>query len=115
MTQHNLNNEVIAFSVVSGAAASTALGAAIVFIPCVVKYAAGSRTVLAGAMAMSAGVMIYVSFVEIFQQSLKSFNDLGFNNQKTYLFAIVCFFGGIFFIVVRQGRIHVSSSVDTEI
>ena len=69
------DNVGIALLLTMGAGAATALGAAVVFIPWAVKYA--SRKTLAGSLGLSAGVMTYVSFVEILQKSLKAFGDAG--------------------------------------
>jgi zinc transporter, ZIP family len=63
MTVNNSPNVGLAFGLVIGAGLATALGAAVVFIPSLVKLA--SRRVLASALGFSAGVMTYVSFVEI--------------------------------------------------
>lgn len=96
----HVDNEVLAFGLVVGAGAATALGASVVFIPWAVKYA--TRKTLAGALGLSAGVMMYVSFVEIFHKSLISFMDAGFKYETAYMYATVCFFGGVIFMVVRN-------------
>jgi len=70
----NNDNQGIAFGAVFAAGASTAVGAAIVFFPRLVKLA--SRKVLASSLGISAGVMTYVSFVEIFQKSVGAFDDM---------------------------------------
>ncbi len=64
----------MAFLVVILAGLSTAIGAIVVFFPRFVKLA--TRRVLASSLGISAGVMIYVSFVEIFFKSKQSFYDL---------------------------------------
>ncbi len=73
MVETHSNNVGIAFGAVIAAGASTAVGAAIVFFPRLVKLA--SRRVLASSLGISAGVMTYVSFVEIFQKAQGSFGD----------------------------------------
>ena len=98
MPVKNDENLGLAFGLVIGAGLSTALGAAVVFSPTLVKYA--SRRTLAGALGLSAGVMTYVSFVEIFQKSSASFEDAGFDEDKAYVYATLCFFGGVVFMVV---------------
>ena len=90
----------IAFGLVIGAGLSTALGAGVVFFPSLVKYA--DRRTLAGALGLSAGVMTYVSFVEIFQKSIGSFEDSGLEENVAYAYATLCFFGGVFFMVVSR-------------
>lgn len=63
----------LGFVVVLIAGLSTGIGAAAVFFPRMVKLA--SRRVLASALGISAGVMTYVSFVEIFAKSLDAFDE----------------------------------------
>jgi ZIP family zinc transporter len=92
-------NVGIAFALVCGAGAATALGASVVFFPSLVKLA--SRRVLAAALGVSAGVMMYVSFVEIFNKSLGSFIDAGHTEERAYLYATLCFFGGVVTMLVR--------------
>eukprot|EP00541_Cyclophora_tenuis_P014704 CAMPEP_0116545978 /NCGR_PEP_ID=MMETSP0397-20121206/2974_1 /TAXON_ID=216820 /ORGANISM="Cyclophora tenuis, Strain ECT3854" /LENGTH=371 /DNA_ID=CAMNT_0004070363 /DNA_START=38 /DNA_END=1153 /DNA_ORIENTATION=- len=93
-------NVGIAFGLVIGAGLSTALGAAVVFFPSLVKLA--SRRVLAGALGISAGVMTYVSFVEIFNKSQSSFQDAGFEEDQAYVYATLCFFGGVFAMLLMD-------------
>jgi zinc transporter, ZIP family len=91
-------NVGLAFALVIGAGAATAIGAAVVFFPSMVKYA--DRKTLAGALGLSAGVMTYVSFVEIFKKSVKSFTEASFSDDDAYVYATLCFFGGVVFMVV---------------
>jgi zinc transporter ZupT len=95
-------NVGIAFAVTCGAGAATALGAAVVFVPSLVRY--GQRRTLAGALGLAAGVMIYVSFIEIFQKSRNSFVDSGLDDDTAYIYATLSFFGGVIFMMVRRKR-----------
>ena len=92
------DNVGIALLLTMGAGAATALGAAVVFIPWAVKYA--SRKTLAGSLGLSAGVMTYVSFVEILQKSINAFGDGGMSVKESYRYATICFFAGVVFMVV---------------
>eukprot|EP00548_Thalassiothrix_antarctica_P018995 CAMPEP_0194194188 /NCGR_PEP_ID=MMETSP0154-20130528/75444_1 /TAXON_ID=1049557 /ORGANISM="Thalassiothrix antarctica, Strain L6-D1" /LENGTH=452 /DNA_ID=CAMNT_0038918591 /DNA_START=371 /DNA_END=1733 /DNA_ORIENTATION=- len=85
-------NVGVAFLLVIGAGLATALGASVVFFPTLVKLA--SRRVLAAALGLSAGVMTYVSFVEIFPKSSDSFGEAGIEENTSYVYATLCFFGG---------------------
>jgi ZIP family zinc transporter len=98
MTIANEENVGLAFGLVIGAGLATALGASVVFVPSLIHLA--SRRTLAGALGFSAGVMTYVSFVEIFNKSKTSFQDSGLEEEKAYAYATVCFFGGVAFMVV---------------
>ena len=93
------DNVGVAFALVVAAGASTAIGASVVFFPSLVKLA--SRKTLAGGLGLSAGVMTYVSFAEIFQKSISSFQDAGIEYETAYLYATLCFFGGVVLMVVR--------------
>lgn len=94
-------NVGIAFALVIGAGAATAVGASAVFFPRLVKLA--SRKTLAGALGLSAGVMTYVSFVEIFQKSVGAFEAAGYSaDREGYIYATVCFFGGVVLMVVSS-------------
>jgi ZIP family zinc transporter len=92
-------NVGMAFLLVTAAGASTAIGAAVVFFPRLVKLA--SRRVLAGSLGFSAGVMAYVSFIEIFQKARIGFEDAGLDEGKAYSYATLCFFGGVVVMMVR--------------
>lgn len=93
-------NVGVAFALVCGAGLSTAIGASVVFFPRLVKLA--SRRVLAAALGLSAGVMTYVSFVEIFAKSQLAFEDSGQTPERAYVYATLCFFGGVVVMLVRS-------------
>jgi zinc transporter ZupT len=92
-------NVGLAFGLTIAAGAATAVGAAVVFVPRLVKLA--SRRTLAGALALSAGVMTYVSFVEILGKSRLKFLEAGYADNVSYMYATVCFFGGVVLMTVR--------------
>jgi len=104
-----------AIGIVCGAGAATGIGSAVVFFPSLVKLA--SRRVLAGSLGLSAGVMIYVSFVEIFAKSVSEFAMVdGVDEDLGYIYATLSFFGGAafmmmldvlqWFIAGRKGHSH---------
>jgi zinc transporter, ZIP family len=107
MSVNNNENVGVAFALVIAAGVSTCIGASVVFFPSLVKLA--SKKTLAGGLGLSAGVMSYVSFVEIFNKSLKSFADAGFEDGDGYLYATLCFFGGVVAMVVRTNFRRLSS------
>ncbi|KAL7572406.1 hypothetical protein ACA910_006586 [Epithemia clementina (nom. ined.)] len=90
-------NVGVAMGLVIGAGAATCLGAAVVFFPTLVRFA--SRKTLAGALGLSAGVMMYVSFAEILVKSQLSFQDAEFSLDQAKLYATLCFFAGVVFMV----------------
>lgn len=91
-------NVGVALGLVCGAGAATALGASVVFFPSLVKLA--SRRVLAGSLGLSAGVMTYVSFVEIFVKSVEGFADAGIEPDLGYIYATLSFFGGVIVMLI---------------
>ncbi|CAJ1956781.1 unnamed protein product [Cylindrotheca closterium] len=98
MTVENSDNVPLAIALVLGAGASTGLGAAVVFFPSLVMIA--SRKVLGGSLGFSAGVMIYVSFVEIMGKSVIAFKDGGYDANKAQMFAAGGFFGGVIIMMI---------------
>jgi len=91
-------NVAVAFGLVIGSGLATALGASVVFFPSLVKLA--SRRVLAAGLGFSAGVMIYVSFVEIYVKSVTAFIRQGYSDFESYGLAVLCFFCGVASMVV---------------
>lgn len=93
-------NVAIAMALVIGAGGATGLGAAAVFVPSIVKLA--SRRVLAGSLGFSAGVMTYVSFIEVFQKANSAFVDAEHTEGNAYAYATLCFFGGVVLMTVSR-------------
>ena len=101
-------NVGLAFGLVIAAGLSTAAGASLVlFGQCV--YLANKRF-LAGALGISAGVMLYVSFVEIFGKSLSGFEEAGVagsaGSGTVYLAGTMCFFGGVLLMMAIDKLVH---------
>ena len=82
-----------ALAITLAAGAATMIGSSVVFFPKLVKLA--SRRMLAGSLGFSAGVMIYISFVDIFQKSIDAFVKSGMGYNRAYGFATLYFFIGI--------------------
>jgi ZIP family zinc transporter len=100
----------IAFALVFGAGMATAIGASVViFLPHLLSSPTSSsihntllnRYVLASSLGMSAGVMVYVSMIEIFQKSRTAFLDAGYADNLAYIYATSCFFAGVVIMMVR--------------
>ena len=87
-----LSNVALGFVLVACAGASTGIGAAFVYNAALVKLA--SKKVLGASLALSGGVMLYVSLVEIFVKAQSAFEDAGSSESDAYLFATLSFFGG---------------------
>lgn len=80
------------------------VGAALVYHPTYIQFA--NKRTLGGALGLSAGVMLYVSFIEIFSKSQKAFEDSGQSEQNSYLYATLCFFFGFVFMLVLNKVVH---------
>mmetsp|Transcript_111310 Transcript_111310/g.237827 ORF Transcript_111310/g.237827 Transcript_111310/m.237827 type:complete len:331 (+) Transcript_111310:87-1079(+) len=97
-------NAPLGFVLVIFAGLATGIGASAVFVKRLVALA--SKRVLAAGIGVSAGVMLYVSFIEIFQKSLGAFTDDGMAESDAYLAATMCFFGGIVFMKLLGMAVH---------
>mmetsp|Transcript_8919 Transcript_8919/g.20850 ORF Transcript_8919/g.20850 Transcript_8919/m.20850 type:complete len:365 (+) Transcript_8919:61-1155(+) len=83
----------LAFGLTCAAGMCTTIGAAVVFNEKLAAYA--NKRFLAASLGVSAGVMLYVSFIEIFFKSQGSFQDAGFLEGTAHALAALCFFSGI--------------------
>lgn len=113
----SLDNTGLAFGLVVAAGLSTALGAAAVFYKRIVKLA--SKEVLAAGLGFSGGVMIYVSFVEIFVKSQEAFGAEK-EERDAYFCATLCFFAGMVFLRLISVLVHMldknhQCACDTEV
>lgn len=100
-------NVGIAFALVIGAGLSTTLGACAAFW----AKLASPRTLAVG-LGVSAGVMIYVSFVEIFtQKGVAALQDGGWGEDGSYRWGTMLFFGGMFITGLLDLAVHRLSSL----
>jgi len=95
-----------AIAVSIGAGLATGLGGALVFFPTFFKTIPQSL-VLGISLALSAGVMLYVSFIEIFAKSLGAIENVdGINEGGATAITTVCFFFGMFICVLLELFVH---------
>ena len=97
----------IAFGVTLAAGLSTMIGAAIVFVPALVRVA--NRKTLACSLGLSAGVMIYVSFQEILVKSEQSFVKAGHGVGGAAIYSTTSFFAGILLMLILNNIIEALS------
>lgn len=88
-----------------GAGLSTAVGAAAVFFQRIVQLA--SKRVLAAGLGFSGGVMLYVSFIEIFVKSLGAFEADGREPKDAYFISTSCLFAGMAIMRLLAMLVHV--------
>jgi len=100
----NLDNAGLAFGLVTCAGLATAVGAAAVFEKRIVKLA--SKPVLAAGLGFSGGVMLYVSFIEIFGKAQGAFEADGFEERDAYFLATLCLFAGMLILRLIQSLVH---------
>lgn len=91
----NMNSNVLfAFGLTLFAGLSTGIGSTLAFYT---KQT--NKKFLAGALGFSAGVMIYVSLIEIFAKARHSL-ELAYGSPKGYWITTIAFFGGIALIAI---------------
>lgn len=109
MADNNGNENVgLAFLLVIVSGLCTAVGAMLVLCgQCVMLQ---NKTLLAGALGLSSGVMLYVSFVEILGKSMSGFEEAGVpgttGSGLVYLSGTLCFFGGILLMIGIDKLVH---------
>ena len=96
-------NVGLAFGLAAAAGLCTTVGACIVFCARL-----ANATLLAGALGFSAGVMLYVSFAEIFlRKSIAGFEDANYSDVEAYRYSTLAFFGGFLLIFILDRIVHV--------
>ena len=89
-----------------GAGLSTALGGALVFFPEALKRVP-QQLILGTSLALSAGVMIYVSFIEIYSKSLGAISEVeGITEGGAAAITTITFFAGMLFCVLLEVFVH---------
>lgn len=82
-----------AFALTTVAGLSTGLGGLVVF-----RKKPLSQHLVSGSLGLSAGVMLYIAFVEMLAGAYSSLSEL--HGNRGNLYALLAFFGGIFFIMI---------------
>lgn len=95
-------NVGLAFLFVFLAGLSTTIGSTFAFCSNL-----ADQRFLASALGASAGVMLYVSFGEIFMvKAIEAFEEHGYNGDESTRYATFCFFGGICFTALLDKLVH---------
>jgi zinc transporter, ZIP family len=110
-----MDNIALAFLVTTLAGLSTGIGGLFAF-----NKRTNNKKFLSFALGLSAGVMIYVSFVEIFPKAFASLTEV-FPEQQAYLFTTIAFFVGVgliamidYFIPNEHNPHEIIGQVETE-
>ena len=86
---------LLAFLVTLGAGLATGIGSFLAF-----ATKSTDKRFLSFMLGVSAGVMLYVSFVEILQKAILSLSEAAGSDETGYLLATLGFFSGIIFIAL---------------
>lgn len=106
-TGHSGKHIGLAFGLTIGAGLATTLGAFFPFVPFVKR----SNTVyLAAALGLAAGVMLYVSFTEIWEETKINFCCETPHHYE--LAATLCFFGGILLTIALDAVVWALEKID---
>ena len=101
------NNVGLAFGLTIGAGLATTLGALLPFIPLIKR---SNTTFLAIGLALAAGVMLYVSFTEIFKKSRDNFCCTTPSHYEVA--ATGCFFAGILLTILLDLLVGLLQRID---
>ena len=120
----SLENAWIGVLLTAGAGLATALGASAVFFTACVKLA--SRRTLAGGLGLASGVMLYISFTEIYAEAVEGYAEhyhqwvaledayvsktflkaADYHDQLASLYAGLTFFAGIALMMALDKVVH---------
>ena len=92
---------ILAFLITLGAGLATGIGSFLAF-----SAQKTDKKFLSFMLGLSAGVMIYVSLIEIFQKSVISLTEAFSSPEYGYLFATLGFFGGVVLIYMVDHFLH---------
>jgi ZIP family zinc transporter len=98
------SSELTAFLLVIGAGLSTCIGGAVVYSERLIRLT--SCQILGAGLGLSSGVMLYVSFVEIFVKSYSAFEDYGCSEVNAKLYATLSFFAGCVIMMLLDKVVH---------
>ena len=101
------DNVGLAFGLTIAAGLSTTLGALLPFVPCIKR---SNTLYLAAGLALAAGVMLYVSFTEIWTKSKWYFCCATPTHYD--LVTAACFFGGIIITVLLDVLVSLLQKID---
>lgn len=105
-------NAPLAFGLCIGAGLATCVGAAVVYNTWLVRIA--TKKVLAGGLGLSSGVMLYVSFGEIFNKSFDEFKKITEREEHAYGYATASFFCGILIMKLIDFIVHRALHTDCD-
>jgi len=98
------NNVALAFGLVTIAGSATAIGASVVFFPTLCERT--NSQFLAGSLALAAGVMIFISLVDLMEESREEFEEAGYEEGDVTLYVMLSLFSGFATVWVLDYVVH---------
>ncbi|KAK8799513.1 hypothetical protein WA158_006062 [Blastocystis sp. Blastoise] len=92
---------------------ATAVGGAIVYFKSFVKLA--NQSFLSGALGFAAGVMLFISFSELYNEATTHFQTAGNSNQLSLTYTVLSFFVGMAISFILEKLLHKGTKVDFEL
>jgi len=90
--------EAQAFILVIAAGLCTMIGASVVFFPSLANLA--KPNILATALGFAAGIMLYISMVDIWGKSVGAYSEAGHDDGDAVIYATLSFFGGCLLMIL---------------
>eukprot|EP00123_Amoebidium_parasiticum_P008682 comp18953_c0_seq1/m.21216 comp18953_c0_seq1/g.21216 ORF comp18953_c0_seq1/g.21216 comp18953_c0_seq1/m.21216 type:complete len:345 (-) comp18953_c0_seq1:430-1464(-) len=95
----------IGFGLTFAAGAATLIGGLFIFSQRLLRWA-GRDLYIAASLALAAGVMVYVSLVEIFVQSYDHFKLAGIKHTAAYIYSTLSLFLGFLAVFALEALVH---------
>lgn len=95
----------LAMGLTVAAGLCTTIGAILVFFANL-----ANRKFLAGSLGFSAGIMMFLSFVELLDQSMIEMEDDGISQDHAFIYSTLCFFGGVVLTYLLDKIVHLLMS-----
>lgn len=95
--------EARAFILVIAAGLFTMIGASVVFFPRLANLA--KPNVLAIALGFAAGIMLYISLIDIFGKSVGGYEEFGHSEGDAFIYATLTFFGGCLIMLLLDALV----------
>lgn len=96
--ERRISVEAEAFILVIAAGLCTCIGASVVFFPALACLA--KPNILCLALGFAAGIMLYISLIDIFGKSIEGYEEQGHEDGKAFIYANLSFFGGCILMMV---------------
>lgn len=107
-----LSKEGQAFLLVIAAGLCTMIGASVVFFPQLANLA--KPNILAIALGFAAGIMLYISLIDIWGKSQDGYMEAGHDENEAFIYATLTFFGGCAIMLILDTLVEIMLDWDTK-